>query len=144
MNPLILAAAAYLYSAKRTEKAAGKLQFQPSAVNYDKTAKSLKVTFSVLNPTNKTVKIQSVFGTIFAGDDAIGTIEQGAAFDIKKLGRSTVTIPAKINPVGLAKLLAKVILYKGKYKIPDAKILGEVRSMGLSTAINEKLTLGGL
>jgi hypothetical protein len=141
---LLLAAGAYALSAKRTETAAGKLSFTPKSVDLDKTNKTLKVTFSVLNPTNKAVNIQSLFGTVYADDKAIGTIEQGKGFKITKLGRSDVSLPIKPNVVGLTSFLAKAILMKKARKVPTLKVLGEVRSMGISAPINETVNLSGL
>ncbi len=90
-----------LLSAGKTAKAADNLQFNPTAVKwsgFQNGAFNIKLTFSIINPTNTNVNISFLFcDVLFKTGTKITSInKENWNFVIKKESESEVDIPVKI------------------------------------------------
>lgn len=113
------------------------LEYEAKSLSYDKKANKLYLNMDIINPTGGTLKVDSMFLSILVNDRKTGRIERSEPFTITKAGRTPVKLPITISPSGLGEMIADVI--KGK-KL-NIKVVGLVRSMGIDTAIEEKVDL---
>jgi LEA14-like dessication related protein len=141
MNPLLLLALAggafYFLGQKDT---AGKLQyfFQSVKLKGSLLKPELDYITDVVNPTQRSLTVDNIFANVYADDQRIGRIEVTTSFTIPKASTKTIGIPIQlITGVGVAAII-KAITNK---KIPTLKIVGTVRSSGVTSPINESFEL---
>lgn len=139
MNPILLAAAAYLLpKVVKGKNTLEKLSVAPTGLKYDKEAKALRVILTVTNPTNNSLTITNIFLSVNVDGSTIGTIESPEAIVIPKTASKDVRLNVKFSVTGLAFFILKFVTTKAA---KSAEFVGTAKVGGLNIPIKKTLPI---
>ena len=123
------------YFVKGKVDTAKELEFFPKSLALSKDKKKIFLVIEVLNPTKRSLTIDSLFLKIFYGTIKVGSLERTEPITIEKTGRTMIKLPMRVDPVGGGKLMGAILLGK----TISLRVVGIGDSMGLKFPVDARI-----
>lgn len=144
INPLIpilvLTGGGLLWYGSRKAKAVGKLQFEPTNVNFSGKFPNYKadLELQITNPSTVPLTVNSIFADILYGDKVIGKIATNQLFSVTPKKQNLISIPIQLKLGQAVASIITSILNKEKLKV---FVKGYILSEGVDIPVNVEIPL---
>ena len=139
----LLGGAAYLYF-KSKKNFVDSVQYNFEKLQLDWKKKKVVVTLGVSNPTDQSVTVNSILGSLNLGSATIASLSNFSPVNIMPRAKSLLSLDLKPTASGILTIVKNAVLAKGKKgdalkKFLNASFVGSSNVQGVTIPLNIKL-----